>query len=61
MANPHDPTRDGGKVDHAHCRRKRPRSWPSMTSETQWQLAQQVARLLSRLRVEGARHADHAV
>jgi len=32
-----------------------------MTSETQWQLAQQVARLLSRLRVEGARHADHAV
>lgn len=61
MLNPHNSVRDGGKVDHAHCRKKRPRPWPSMTLETQLQLAQQMARLLSRLRLEGARHADHAV
>ena len=61
MLNPRKSSRDGGKVDHAHRRKKRLRPWPSMTSETQSQLAQQMARLLSRLRLEGARHADHAV
>ena len=61
MVNLHDPGRGGGKVDHAHRRKKRARPWPSMTSETQLQLARQMARLLSRLHLEGARHADHGV
>ena len=61
MLNPHNPARDGRKADQVHFRRKRPRPWPSMTSEAQLQLARQVARLLSRLRLEGARHADRAV
>ena len=40
-------------------RRTRPRPWPALPSRTQTQLAQQVARLLRRIREEAC-HADRS-
>ena len=42
-------------------RRPRPRPWPALTLQARTQLAQQVARLIQRLRPAGeAPHADRA-
>ena len=43
-----------------------PRLWPQLPAEKQWQLAQQIGRLLQRLRPASARetekhHADHGI
>jgi len=54
-------------LDHAlppqptprHLRQKQPRPWPVLAPQLQLQLAQQLARLLRRVREE-ARHADRA-
>ncbi len=42
-----------------HLRQKQPRPWPALPPPLQLQLAQQLARLLRRVREE-ARHADRA-
>jgi len=54
-------------LDHAlsppptprHPRQKQPRPWPALPPQARLQLAQQLARLLRRIREE-ERHADHA-